>query len=138
MSCLAGDVDEGGAAAEGSCPRMGFGECLLQDGIRGRNCLTCDDPGLDPPPFEGEGPRDQAKLWRERVGGNTEGCRQRNVKWIFQLLGGLLDPEMVQDTLGVLLKHQDDIAKLQGGDTARLLDELRAKGLLEPAGAAGP
>ena len=77
MSCLAGDVDEGGAAAEGSCPRMGFGECLLQDGIRGRNCLTCDDPGLDPPPFEGEGPRDQAKLWRERVGGNTEGCRQR-------------------------------------------------------------
>lgn len=52
-----------------------------------------------------------------------------------------LDPAVVQDTLGVLLKHQDDIAKLQGGDTARLLDELRAKGLLEglsPAGAGGP
>lgn len=52
-----------------------------------------------------------------------------------------LDPAVVQDTLGVLLKHQDDIAKLQGGDTARLLDELRAKGVLEglsPAGAGGP
>ena len=49
-----------------------------------------------------------------------------------------LDPEVVQDTLGVLLKHQDDIAKLQGGDTARLLDALRAKGLLEPAGTGTP
>ncbi|MEX8494887.1 AAA family ATPase [Sphaerotilus sp.] len=49
-----------------------------------------------------------------------------------------LDPAVVQDTLGVLLKHQDDIAKLQGGDTARLLDELRAKGVLELTGAGGP
>jgi hypothetical protein len=36
----------------------------------------------------------------------------------------------VQDTLGVLLKHQDDIARMQGGDTAKLLDELMAKALL--------
>jgi MoxR-like ATPase len=42
-----------------------------------------------------------------------------------------LDPATVQDTLGVLLKYQDDIAKLQGGDTAKLLDELRARALLE-------
>jgi MoxR-like ATPase len=41
-----------------------------------------------------------------------------------------LDPATVQDTLGVLLKYQDDVARLQAGDTARLLDELRAKGLL--------
>ncbi|HET7863335.1 MAG TPA: MoxR family ATPase [Burkholderiaceae bacterium] len=33
-----------------------------------------------------------------------------------------LDPATVHDTLGVLLKYQDDIAKLQGGDLARLLD----------------
>jgi len=38
----------------------------------------------------------------------------------------------VQDTLGVLLKYQDDIAKLRAGDTAKLLDELRARALLEP------
>ncbi len=42
-----------------------------------------------------------------------------------------LDPATVQDTLGVLLKYRDDIARLQGGDTARLLDELRVRGLLE-------
>ncbi len=37
-----------------------------------------------------------------------------------------LDPATVQDTLGVLLKYQDDIVKLQSGDMAKLLDELRA------------
>jgi MoxR-like ATPase len=36
-----------------------------------------------------------------------------------------LDAATVQDTLGVLLKYQEDIRKLQGGDTARLLEELR-------------
>jgi MoxR-like ATPase len=41
-----------------------------------------------------------------------------------------LDPATVQDTLGVLLKYQDDIARMRTGDTARLLDELRAKGAL--------
>jgi GT2 family glycosyltransferase len=30
----------------------------------------------------------------------------------------------------VLLKHQDDIVRMQNGDTAKLLDELRAKALL--------
>jgi MoxR-like ATPase len=42
-----------------------------------------------------------------------------------------LDPQTVHDTLGVLLKYQDDIARMQGGDTAKLLDELRAKAVLE-------
>jgi MoxR-like ATPase len=42
-----------------------------------------------------------------------------------------LDPATVQDTLGVLLKHQDDIARLQGGDTAKILDELRAQALID-------
>jgi MoxR-like ATPase len=42
-----------------------------------------------------------------------------------------LDPAGVQDTLGVLLKHQDDIVRMRNGDTAKLLDELRAKALLD-------
>jgi MoxR-like ATPase len=36
-----------------------------------------------------------------------------------------LDPANVQDTLGVLLKHRDDIVKMQGGDVTRFLAELR-------------
>ncbi len=42
-----------------------------------------------------------------------------------------LDPATVHDTLGVLLKYQDDVVKLQSGDAAKLLDELRARALLE-------
>ena len=36
-----------------------------------------------------------------------------------------LSPENVRDTLGVLLKHRDDIVKMQGGDLAKLLAELQ-------------
>ncbi len=36
-----------------------------------------------------------------------------------------LDPALVGDTLGVLLKYQDDIGRMQGAEAARLLDELR-------------
>jgi len=42
-----------------------------------------------------------------------------------------LDPASVMDTLGVLLKYQDDILRMQGGDTAKLLDELHARGVLD-------
>ncbi len=34
-----------------------------------------------------------------------------------------LDPEAVDGTLGILLKYQDDIAKIEGSEAARLLDE---------------
>ncbi|MEI7443512.1 MAG: MoxR family ATPase [Burkholderiales bacterium] len=37
-----------------------------------------------------------------------------------------LDPATVSDTIGVLLKYQDDIARMQGGDAQRLLTELAA------------
>ncbi len=37
-----------------------------------------------------------------------------------------LAPDNVRDTLGVLLKHRDDIAKMQGGDVTKLLAELQA------------
>ena len=44
-----------------------------------------------------------------------------------------IDPEIVSDTLGVLLKYQDDIARMDGGEGARLLEEVRAE-LREGAG----
>ena len=37
----------------------------------------------------------------------------------------VLDPEVISSTLGVLLKYQDDIAKVQGSEAARLLNEVR-------------
>ena len=37
----------------------------------------------------------------------------------------VLDPETVNHTLGVLLKYQDDIAKVQGSEAARLLEQVR-------------
>ena len=36
-----------------------------------------------------------------------------------------LDPEVIDNTLGVLLKYQDDIQKVQGSEAARLLDQVR-------------
>ena len=38
-----------------------------------------------------------------------------------------LDPQSVKDTLGVLLKYQDDISKIQGSEAARLLDQVNAE-----------
>ena len=38
-----------------------------------------------------------------------------------------LDPETVSDTIGVLLKYQDDIARIGQGEGRRLLDEVRAE-----------
>jgi MoxR-like ATPase len=38
-----------------------------------------------------------------------------------------LDPATVSDTLGVLLKYQDDIARLEGSKAKELLDEVRAQ-----------
>ncbi len=38
-----------------------------------------------------------------------------------------LDPETVDNTLGVLLKYQDDIAKIQGAEAAAMLEKLKAE-----------
>ena len=38
-----------------------------------------------------------------------------------------LDPDTLNDTLGVLLKYQDDIARVQGSEAARILSEIRAE-----------
>lgn len=37
-----------------------------------------------------------------------------------------LDPETVNSSLGVLLKYQDDIEKIQGTEAAQILDEVKA------------
>ncbi|MCC5988839.1 MAG: MoxR family ATPase [Pararhodobacter sp.] len=42
-----------------------------------------------------------------------------------------LSPEVIADTLGAILKYQDDIARLQGMEAKRILDEARKS--LEPA-----
>ncbi|MEL6947244.1 MAG: MoxR family ATPase [Pseudomonadota bacterium] len=39
-----------------------------------------------------------------------------------------LDPQGISDTLGVLLKYQDDISKIQGSDSAAILREIRSGG----------
>jgi len=38
-----------------------------------------------------------------------------------------LTPEAINDTLGVLLKYQDDIAKIQGSEAERLLAQVKAE-----------
>ncbi|KIN76717.1 AAA family ATPase [Sulfitobacter mediterraneus] len=37
-----------------------------------------------------------------------------------------LSPEVIADTLGAILKYQDDIAKLQGSEAKRILDQAKA------------
>jgi len=46
-----------------------------------------------------------------------------------------LDAATVDETLGILLKYQDDIARIQGGETVRLLEQIASK--REAAGGAG-
>ncbi|MEQ1890835.1 MAG: MoxR family ATPase [Alphaproteobacteria bacterium] len=38
-----------------------------------------------------------------------------------------LDPQTVNDTLGVLLKYQDDIARIHGGEAGRILEQIRSQ-----------
>ncbi len=47
-----------------------------------------------------------------------------------------LDPQAVSDTLGVLLKYQDDIAQIQAGEGAEILREVKAE--MREAGVPAP
>ena len=52
-----------------------------------------------------------------------------------QLDRAALTPEAIDDTLGVLLKYQDDIAKIEGSEARRLLDQVKremAHGAAQP------
>lgn len=46
---------------------------------------------------------------------------------LIQLDGLELDPSLINDTLGTLLKYQDDIEKIQGSEASRLLAEVNAE-----------
>ena len=45
-----------------------------------------------------------------------------------------LTPEAINDTLGVLLKYQDDIARIQGSEAAKLLEQVKAEIAAAPRG----
>ena len=53
---------------------------------------------------------------------------------LLQLDTVALDPAIVDSTLGVLLKYQDDIARLQGSEAMKLLDAVRAELAEKPLG----
>lgn len=38
-----------------------------------------------------------------------------------------LDPQTINDTLGVLLKYQDDIARIHGGEAGKILEQIRTQ-----------
>lgn len=38
-----------------------------------------------------------------------------------------MSPEVIADTMGAILKYQDDIQKIQGSEAKRILDEVRAE-----------
>jgi len=48
-------------------------------------------------------------------------------KALTQLDAIALDPETVNNTLGVLLKYQDDIAQVQGSEASRIIDQIRTE-----------
>jgi MoxR-like ATPase len=50
------------------------------------------------------------------------------IEWtraLMELDAFVLDPETINHTLGVLLKYQDDIAKVQGSEAARILEQVK-------------
>src|SRR5690606_40610101 len=46
---------------------------------------------------------------------------------LMQLDALVLDPQTIDNTLGVLLKYQDDIARIQGSEAAKILDQVKAE-----------
>ena len=63
-------------------------------------------------------------------GGSVQAARRGRDHRLGELPGRArrvaLDPETVNNTLGVLLKYQDDIARIAGGKAKALLDEAKA------------
>lgn len=53
---------------------------------------------------------------------------------LLQLDAVALDPERIESTLGVILKYQDDIARLHGSEALRLLTTIRAELASKPLG----
>lgn len=51
---------------------------------------------------------------------------------LLQLDKVALDGAAIDDTLGTLLKYQDDIARIRGSEAARILDEVKSELALQP------
>ena len=51
---------------------------------------------------------------------------------LLQLDQVALDGAAIDDTLGTLLKYQDDIARIRGSEAARILEEVKAELALQP------
>ncbi len=84
-------------------------------------------------------PRTGPELARQVVG-FVQALRERDlfklpgvaetIDWadaLVQLDKVALDPRAIDDTLGVLLKYQDDIAKIRGSEAARILDQVKSE-----------
>jgi MoxR-like ATPase len=84
-------------------------------------------------------PRASAALSRQVVG-FVQALRKRDlfklpgiaetIDWtesLLQLDRISLDPQAINDTLGVLLKYQDDIAKIRGSEAANILDQVKTE-----------
>ncbi len=84
-------------------------------------------------------PRTGPELARQVIG-FVQTLRQRDlfklpgvaetIDWaeaLVQLDTVALDPRAVDDTLGVLLKYQDDIAKIRGSEAAKILDQVKVE-----------
>ena len=112
----------------------------IHDAVK-RRCLY---PWVDFPDAE----RELAILQRRVPGAGAELARQivgfvqqlrsvelyklpgiaETIEWtraLMELDAVVLDPLQVQHTLGLLLKYQDDIVKMQGSESARLLEQVR-------------
>ena len=83
-------------------------------------------------------PEAAANLQRQVVG-FVQALRQQNlfkspgvaetIDWaqaLVELNCVALDPQTVDSTMGVLLKYQDDISRIQGSEAARILSEVQA------------
>ena len=83
-------------------------------------------------------PEAAANLQRQIVG-FVQALRQQNlfkspgvaetIDWaqaLVELNCVALDPQTVDSTMGVLLKYQDDISRIQGSEAARILSEVQA------------
>ena len=105
--------------------------------VAARNCRSCGRR------FRGSARRCRSRSCiscRPAQGGPVQGAGGRRDARLGLALAELdvaaLDPASVSDTLGVLLKYQDDIARLEGTKAKELIDEVRAEP--EPRSRRGP
>ena len=113
----------------------------IHDAIK-RRCfyhwVDYPDADLEATILAEKAPEAAANLQRQIVG-FVQALRQQNlfkspgvaetIDWaqaLVELNCVALDPQTVDSTMGVLLKYQDDISRIQGSEAARILSEVQA------------